>query len=87
MTAIMIPTNWRPLQSGDTVFWPVTDHPNFEREVNEDEPYLFRDRATVEKICLAWNDYDNEGWMWYVRESILLPAKPEGLPDLQMTLF
>jgi hypothetical protein len=83
----MIPTDWRPLRAGDTVYTAVTDHPNSPREFREGQPYLFRDYATAEKIALAWN-LDGGDWTWYVKKFILLPKPGEpDRPELQMSLF
>lgn len=81
----MGPTNWRPLQAGDTAYTPVTDHPSFPLEFKEGAPYLFRDPETAERIASAWNSLGGE-WTWYVKEFLLLPAKPEK-PKLQLSLF
>lgn len=84
-------TDWSPLKPGDTVWVPVTDHPNFPKVIYEGESYTFRDRAVAERIAVAWNSYTpNSKWPFYAKSFILLQRSPEPEPDQdtgQLSLF
>ncbi len=86
LTVTAILNDWRPLQAGDLVYTPVTDHPEFPREFREGKTvYLFRDRETAARIAMAWNSCGGE-WTWYVKDFTLLPSESED-PGLQISLF
>ena len=76
---------------GDTVYKPVTDHPNFEGcEVHRGDGYYSSDREVAQRWVDAWNACaPNSEYPWYVKPFILLPSR-DALPEddaAQMALW
>lgn len=80
-------TYYKPAEAGDTVYRPVTDHPNFPKQFRVGDPYMFTEREVAERIAEAWNSYGGE-WKWYVKEFVLLPKEePEPEPEGEQLSF
>ena len=74
------------LQTGQTVYAVVTDHPRYPRVVHEGrKPYgVFIKRADADHICAAWNSYAGDTpqlWPFYVLEAVVLPAVDDAPGD------
>jgi len=76
---------------GDTVYKPVTDHPDFERmQVHRGDGYYSSKREVAQGWADAWNAYaPNSKYPWHVKPFVLLPSRdaPPEDDNSQMALL